>query len=300
MNIRYLTHNEIDKKLWDVKISGSLNQRIYGYSGWLDIASPKWCALVSDNYDFVMPLLVKKKFGISYIAPAKFTQQIGIFSPAEISAEIISGFINSIPKKYKYLTIHFNSGNKFNSEYISEKPNHLLNLNSSYEALRKAFSTNTKRNIKKAKLLKFSLDKELSVEDAVSLKTNNNINSLSNNDLTVLKSLIHFVKDRFALKIYGIINEKSQLISVGVFSFCGNRISLPLIASSEEGKKNFASFLIFDAFIQDYALQNKILDFEGSALPGVARFFEGWGAKPEIYYCYKQNNLPLFVRLFKK
>jgi len=300
LNIKYLTHKKIDKNLWDVKISGSLNQRIYGYSEWLDIASPKWCALVSDNYDFVMPLLVKKKFGISYIAPAKFTQQIGIFSPYKISAETISFFINSIPEKYKYLTILFNSGNKFSSEYISEKPNHLLNLNSSYEALKKAFSANTKRNIKKAKPLNFRLDKEVSIKDAVSLKTNNNINLLSNSNLTVLQKLIHFTKDRFTLKIYGIRNENSQLISVGVFSFCGNRISLPLIASSEEGKKNFASFLIFDAFIQDHALQNKILDFEGSALPGVARFFEGWGAKPEIYYCYKQNNLPLFVRRFKK
>jgi len=300
LNIKYLTHNEIDKKLWDVKISGSLNHRIYGYSGWLDIASPDWCALVSDNYDFVMPLLVKKKFGISYIAPAKFTQQIGLFSAFEISSEIIFAFINSIPEKYKYLTIHFNSGNKISSEYISEKPNHLLNLNASYEALKKGVSANTKRNIKKVKPLNLILDKEVSVEEAVSLKTNNNINSLSNNDLSVLKNIIRFAKNRFVLKIYGIRNEKKQLISVGVFSFCGNRIYLPLIASSEEGKKNFASFLIFDAFIQDHTFQNKILDFEGSSLTGVARFFEGWGAKPEIYYCYKKNNLIFPLNLLKK
>ena len=139
MNIKYLTHNEIDKKLWDDKITGSINQRIYGYSGWLDIASQNWCALVSENYDFIMPLSVKKKFGISYIAPAKFTQQIGIFSAFEISSEIILTFIDSIPEKYKYLTIHFNSGNRFSSEYISEKPNHLLNLNASYETLKRFF-----------------------------------------------------------------------------------------------------------------------------------------------------------------
>ncbi len=300
MHIKYLTHKEIDKPLWDNKAASAVNGRIYACSGWLDIASPGWHALVSENYDFIMPLPVNKKFFIPYIAQVKFTQQIGIFFQKEINDKIIFEFLSSVPKKYKYIDINLNSENKISGENITTKPNHLLNLSPTYNDLKSGFSENTKRNIKKSDRFKLTLDKQISVEGALSLKRLNNINSLSGNDLKKLEKLIRFAEEDCKIKIYGVKNETNRLISVSVFSFCENRIYLPLIASSEEGKKTFASFQIFNAFITDYSEKNLILDFEGSALPGVARFFEGWGAKPETYYSYKQNNLPLFVRRFKK
>lgn len=300
MKIYYLKHNDIDKRLWDNKTLSAKNGRIYACSGWLDIASPGWHALVSENYDFMMPLPVNKKFFIPYIAQVKFTQQIGIFFQKEINDKIIFEFLSSVPKKYKYIDINLNSENKITGKNITSKPNHLLNLSPTYNNLKSDFSENTKRNIKKSSRFKLILDKHISVEDALSLKRLNNINSLSDNDLQRLENLIRFAENRFLVNIYGVKNETNQLISVSVFSFYKNRIYIPLIASSEEGKKTFASFQIFNTFITDYSEKNLILDFEGSALPGVARFFEGWGAKPETYYCYKQNNLPLFVRRFKK
>ncbi|MCF6185423.1 MAG: hypothetical protein L3J56_12540, partial [Bacteroidales bacterium] len=190
--------------------------------------------------------------------------------------------------------------NKVSANYIFERPNHLLNLNSAYDILFKNFSYNTKRNIKKAFSRKLIFDKNISIDDAVFLKKQNNINSLTERDLMKLKKLILFTEKHFKIKIYGVKSEMQKLISVAVFSFCKNRVYLPLIASSEEGKKSFAAFLIFNDFIKDYSNKNLILDFEGSGLPGVARFFEGWGAKPESYYVLKQNNLPLLLKVLKK
>ena len=300
MNLFFLKHKAIDKALWDEKIRNARNSRIYALSGWLDIASPNWRALVSENYDYIMPLTVKQKFGVKYLIQPKFSQQTGIFYEKEIVPEITTRFLNAVSKKYSFVAVQLNSGNKISGKNISEKPDHILNLSADFDNLRKSFSENTKRNIKKAEKLLLVTNKNISIEEAVLLKSRNNVNNLSNKDLTVLKNLISFVQNKLKVKIYGIRNEKNELISVSVFSFSNNRIYLPLIASSEEGKKKFASFQIFSTFIKDHAENDFMLDFEGSSIPGVARFFEGWGAKPESYYYYKQNNLPFFIKGLKK
>jgi hypothetical protein len=42
-----------------------------------------------------------------------------------------------------------------------------------------------------------------------------------------------------------------------------------------------------------------ILDFEGSEIPGIARFFKSFGAEKFHYYRLKMNRLPWFIKLIK-
>ena len=51
-------------------------------------------------------------------------------------------------------------------------------------------------------------------------------------------------------------------------------------------------FRIIDTFIKDHADSGRILDFEGSNIPSVARFFGGFGAQAEIYQSVSFNRLP--------
>ncbi len=43
-----------------------------------------------------------------------------------------------------------------------------------------------------------------------------------------------------------------------------------------------------------------ILDFEGSSIPGLARFYKGFGANPSNFFLLKYNNLPFPFKYFKK
>jgi hypothetical protein len=58
-------------------------------------------------------------------------------------------------------------------------------------------------------------------------------------------------------------------------------------------------YAIFDAFIKKYAGHDLVLDFEGSEIEGIARFYRGLGAKPVYYYSVKQNRLPVWARWIK-
>ncbi len=62
--IKLLSNDQIDRALWDKTIESSPYGMIYALSWYLDIVCPDWEALVSDNYEQVMPLPVKKKMGL--------------------------------------------------------------------------------------------------------------------------------------------------------------------------------------------------------------------------------------------
>ncbi|WP_315816464.1 hypothetical protein [Paraflavitalea speifideaquila] len=53
---------------WDRCIADAPNGLIYGYSFYLDKMADNWDGLVLNNYEAVMPLPWKKKWGIYYLA----------------------------------------------------------------------------------------------------------------------------------------------------------------------------------------------------------------------------------------
>ncbi len=59
-------------------------------------------------------------------------------------------------------------------------------------------------------------------------------------------------------------------------------------------------FLLIDEFIKDNSGTNLVLDFEGSNIEGVARFYSGFGSKPFNYTSIKLNKLFFPLNLLKK
>ncbi|MDD4149451.1 MAG: hypothetical protein PHE33_05430, partial [Bacteroidales bacterium] len=148
MEINYLKHNEINKILWDDKINHSLNGTVYAMSWYLDIVSPNWEALVTNDYQFLMPLPVKSKYGFKYLTQPCLSQQLGVFSDLEITDHLFQQFLNKIP--YNFYRLQFNSGNCFEQNSEKLRPNYLLSLQGSYKEIFSGYNQNCKRNIKKA------------------------------------------------------------------------------------------------------------------------------------------------------
>jgi hypothetical protein len=59
-------------------------------------------------------------------------------------------------------------------------------------------------------------------------------------------------------------------------------------------------FRIVDELIRSYSNSNYTLDFEGSNIPSVARFFGGFGSRPEVYQNLSFNRLPVPLFLGKR
>ncbi len=150
-NIQYLASNQIDKQQWDRCMEKASNSLIYGFSYYLDAMTDNWDALVLNNYEAVMPLPWRKKWGVYYLYQPAFVAQLGLFGN-NISSNLLLHFFQAIPKKFQYWDLSLNHQNLFALEQypLHQRSNFVLALNKPYEVLYGQYRENIKRNIKKA------------------------------------------------------------------------------------------------------------------------------------------------------
>ncbi|MBP9016784.1 MAG: peptidoglycan bridge formation glycyltransferase FemA/FemB family protein [Paludibacteraceae bacterium] len=283
MPIKHLEHSEIDYEKWNKSILHAKNQLVYAETWYLDIVSPDWEALVADDYEYVMPLPVKTKYAIPYLVQPILTQQLGIFSASEISEIIIKEFLKKIP--YPSYELNFNEEN-----FIPEAeafPNYILSLRPSYEQLRAKFSKNTRRNIEKAQQAGLQVRDFLSVNDFL-----NFYYSLEKKfifpERSLLEMLIGKGKEKNAVDIFGIFSPHNELIATLCMIHSKKRFTYWIPVSNAVGKKTSAMFLLVDEIIRQNAESEAILDFEGSRIEGIARFYKGFGSEYKPYYVLKR------------
>lgn len=300
--IKYVQHKEIDKLKWDSCIGTSDNSLIYAYSFYLDAMAQNWDALVLDDYKLVMPLTWKKKMGISYLYQPFITAQLGVFGQ-NLSDEIITAFLQTIPSKFRLVEISLNSGNVFSIPVssISNRINYTLDLQKPYEALYQQYRENCRRNIKKANQLGAVVLKDFAVEQVIQLATHQMVNNGENisENLDRFRRLYTFLHQKKAAITYG-ISINNQLLASCVFFIFAKKAYYILVGNHPNGKTIGASHALIDAFIKDYAEREMLLDFEGSDIRNVAFFYSGFGASQEIYPSLKLNRLPIYLRWLKR
>jgi hypothetical protein len=299
-SIQYLRYHEIDKTLWDQCIEQADNGSIYTMSFYLDCMADNWDALVLNNYEAVMPLPWRKKYGIFYLYQPFLFAQGGLFGN-NIKNELLSGFLNSIPEKFRYWDMVLNQQNLFPVDGFTlyQRTNYILGLNKPYEVIYQDYRENTKRNIKKSVRFGNSVQKNVDVDTIIELAKVQTPNS-TETDYAHFKKLYEFLKAKGAAKTYAICSKQNQVIASAVFFFWKNRAYYILVGNHPNGKTLGASHALIDAFIKDHAEQGIILDFEGSDAGSLAFFYSSFGAMEEKYAAIKLNRLPWYLKLIKK
>lgn len=291
MKITHLRNKTIDFKRWDEAIAQSNNQLTYAFSWYLNVVSPDWEALVSENYGYVMPLPVKSRYKIPYLVQPVLSQQLGVFSKNEITESIVEEFIKEIP--YFSYELNLNERNFFSKAEIF--PNYILELNREYKQLVSDFSKNTQRNIEKASKLKLTIQKNLDPETYISFYFSVDKHFLSPQQ-PVLEKLIKKGISENALKLYGVYSHEKILIAALCLLESGNRIIYLMPISNNDGKNSYAMFSLIDFLIRENANTNKVIDFEGSRIEGVARLYKSFGAKYHPYFILKRFRPSFLIR----
>ncbi len=299
MKITKLKHKEIDLGAYNNCIESSHNGTVYAMSWYLDVVSPEWEILMAENYSYVMPLPRKSKFGYNYLTQPYFCQQLGLFSNQEITEIIFNEFIKAIP--YKYANIQLNSGNVFNQDSKLLRPNFVLSLDNDYETIKSNYKSNCSRNLKKSLKTEQEITNDISIIEYLEFIKINAGNRPIIGLLNILESLLIKAKSENTLKLWMIKDSKSNELLAGVALLIWNNRAYYLVpASSENGKNNQSMTLAVDLFIQSNAHSNIVLDFEGSSLPGISRFYEGFGAIKQEYPVLMKNDLPNLIKKLSK
>lgn len=260
--IRHLRNAEIDRQKWDRAVTGWTSQP-YGLSWWLDVVSPGWEALVKGDYEAVMPLPVKKRYGLRYLVQPRFCQQLGVFGTNETA-----DFLKEVP--YLSYDINLNSKNLFAGKNFREHVNYIIYKDACQDS-------NTSRNIRKAdKLVTYH---ETTPADFMSLWSAEN-RRFGDVYAVLLENLVAECEKRGMAMLMGAFSE-GKMVSAIFAVLTDDRIILLAPVSNAEGKKTSAMFGILSYIIKNS--QSKIIDCEGSMLPGVARFYKGFGGIQQNY-----------------
>jgi len=303
--IAYLKNNQINKTKWDDCIRQSFNGNIYVYSWYLDFAHEDWGALVEDDYVRVMPLTLKTKYSITYYYQPFFTQQFGVFSSSILNPDIVDTFIKKIPKHIKLIDVNFNSFNKIANNKLNtiSNVNYLLDLISDYSKLSKKYSTNTKRNLKKALKNNLTFMKGVKPEAIIGLFRENrgaDIPKWNDSNYIVFQRIMYTAIHKGMGATYGVYNEYNELCAAAFFTTTNNRLTFLFSGTNELARSNGAMSLLIDTVINANASTPQILDFEGSNNENLARFYKGFGAKKTAYTRLKINRFNFIVRIALK
>jgi hypothetical protein len=296
--ISIIKHKDINKEKWDSCISLSPNGLVYACSWYLDIVCPDWDALILDDYKAVMPLTAKIKFGLKYLFQPGFTQQLGVFSADIIEEKQLSLFLEAIFEEYKLIEINLNYSNNFKPENFQckERINYELQLNQSYNEIYSNYTASNKDSLKRAyKKDALEIRPDLTISELIGLFKNNVPIKVRNMNIQVLKDIHTEAVSRGICELFGLYNNENKLVAASSFILYKERLLFFTSISSEEGKRKRAMFQMLDYIIKKYTENNFILDFEGSNIPGIARFFAGFGPKPTTYLGIRSNRLPALL-----
>lgn len=283
--IRFFQRNQIDEERWNRVIASSEFEMAYPYTWYLDACADSWGAFILDDYSCIMPVAHRRKIGLNYSYLPRFCQQLGVFSEVPADTELVGEFVGSLVKKYRFGDYALNEGNRAISRKdieCKESVNYVLNLSSSIQTLRSRYSENCRRNLLKSGRGEIGLTSAVSVEEAVSMKRTLDQRKHDDAHYRSLVNMFRQLQEQGKAEIIG-INSGKKLCAAAIFVSSERRIHYLLSFSTEEGKAKRAMFRVLDFVVEKHAGEDRLLDFEGSGIRSVARFFEGFGGKARRY-----------------
>ena len=286
--IRYIEREKLDIKKYDACIEQSRNHKIYAYSWYLDIVADYWGILIYGDYDYVMPLPWRKKYGIHYVYPPEWIQQLGVFSANKIDATLVEEFLKNIPRKFKKVTINFNFGNS-NSKF-ERKSNFLLSLKKSHKDIVDGYSKSRIRDLKKTLGSSTVLNNSENCNDLIEMfigQKKDRINIIPSS-YEKLENLVSYLVCNREIRIVKATNKSNELLGGAIFVIENSKIYYLFSTVNDEGAKKYVMTMILDSVIKQYSGTDYTLDLEGSMVPGIAHFFKSFGATEEEYFSFKK------------
>jgi Acetyltransferase (GNAT) domain len=301
LHIRYVRRQEIDTTRWDACVEYAANTILYGFHYYLDhMAAGRWDALILGDYEAVMPLTWRRKYGIRYLYQPPFTQQAGIFAAKPLSAENIEAFLQTARRHFRFAEIFLNYGNEYPG--LQPRSNYILHLDAPYAELAAHYKKDLVRNLKLAARSPLAYSHEPDFTLAMKgyrQEYGARTPHVQPGDYTRFEALCRYCQTRGNLVVRAAVAPDGQVLATALLLRDRYRLYLLQSTTLAAGRHMEANHFLLDQLIQEWAGSGLLLDFEGSDIPGIAHFYKNFGSIEQPYYFYRYTRLPWFVNLIK-
>jgi hypothetical protein len=266
-----------------------------------------WDALVLNNYEYVMPVTWKKKFGISYLYQPAFVQQGGIFSKKIITGEHIDLFLSELIRRFSFaeITLNFANSELLDTKGVawSVKKNYVLDINKPYDSLLKNLTPAFKKSLRRIQKFNFKYTIANNYKDIIQLYKDLYAARMTGHHAEDYRNF-EKVCDIFAtedkLIIRSVESDKNKFLASALLINDGNRLYNMISCVTEEGKRLEANYFLYEKIISEFSNTGVLLDLEGSDVPGIEAFYIKFNPASQPYYFAKYNRLHPLVKMMKK
>ncbi len=306
LTIQYLKQHQINKAKWDDCINRSVNRLIYAQSFYLDAMAENWDAVVLNEYEAVMPLTWKRKWGIAYLYQPAFIQQGGIFYTSELSKTTIKLFTEKAFTKFKFAEITFNYLNDsidFKDAALTMRTNFILPLSKNYGQISAGYHSSVTKDLKRCRQFNLQYhfsDDYLSILNLYQQLYQMRLPFFSKSDFRNFLIICKKMQEENNLIIRKAEGLNGELLAAVILLKDNNRLFNIISCLTETGKYQGANHFLYDKIIQEFCNTDYILDFEGSDVKGIADFYRRFQSINQPYPYCKINRLNPFIKLFKR
>lgn len=301
-SIQLLPANQIDASRWNACVRNHTNGFIYLQTPMLSVMADNWHGLVIADYDAIMPIPWRKKWGIRYAYVPAFMQQLGFTGTIDVS--LLQASLPYIDSFISLGDFQFNYANSAVANAIPgvrNRINQVIDLHQSYQNLFQGFSNDAKRNIHQSEKYQFAVQNTWR-EDIwdifyTEMKTRY---APKMQDIEKFKQVCLFYFSTNECHIRWIENDNKELLAGWIGLQDNKRIYNLLNVTTAAGRKKSANYFLFNSLMQEWCEKPLLFDCEGSELPGVQAFYNQWGAVTETYFQFRLNRLPFPFHLFKR
>ena len=284
MLIKYIQREHLDEEKYNNCIENSIQSNSYAFSWYLDIVCDNWDVLVLDDYEAVMPIPWRKKYGIKYVYQPLWVLQLGIFSKGDFTQ---SDFISVVQKRFRFIELRLNFKNLLDTDslYFIEKQFQELKLTVGYEKIKKEYRSDRKKDLKRAEKSELRIEWGGSPSDLITLFQNNvgkRTPEIKQQDYQNLETLINFcLIDDYGELCFAYQGE--TLVAAAFFLKHQETATILCSSTDFSNRKNGANTFLVDEAIQRYVNRYKIFNFGGSSMQTIAKYFFSFGAQEKKY-----------------
>ena len=317
-----LSRAQIDDARWDRAIEQSAQRVLYGYSWYLDVVTPgyparDWMALVwpsADDYQVVMPLPLKRKWGLRVVQQPFFCQYLGTFSQVPLDEALLSQFLHALGRYFPYVSSYAfhplltpllrTTLPKVPGFQPTLLHTHWLDLKVPYVALHdKYYHPDRRKNLKRAQKYPWERVEGTTVEPLIDWFDAHHAPGIAGGvhpaAYGTLRQLYKVLREKKRVKIY--YAQRDGKLHGGIMLLEEEHQSTYIFnAADTEGRRGNARTYLLDGYLAEKAGAVGTFDFESPEVESIAGFYRSFGARQVPFYSLRRNALPWPLRLLQE
>jgi len=228
--------------------------------------------------------------------------QLGIVGDGPITVSLVNDFLRNIPPTFRLVDILLNEATPaptLRGMEIMPRTNYVLPLKEDYVTLRRQYSADAKKNLRRSDRNGLLPDSGISVETIIGLyraaygEKNSFLKQKDYERIGILCARCIGNDHGFAL---GVRDRQGELLAAAFFGLDKKRIYYLLGAPTPAGRRTSAVHWLIDYVVRKHAASGLEFDFEGSDIPSVAAFYRKFGPSTRSYYQVKFNRFPRWMQ----